>query len=114
MLTLAKLLIHMIVTEQCSIIGCEMDKLHFIPVQRLCIFSPHNVYFHLTFDVAIFVLAVLVCGHFGLSLLPFWSDLWLFCRGRFGCNSFLCFLSMHTVTANMSVLRGNFKNMRTV
>jgi len=32
----------------------------------------------LTFDVAVFVLAVLVCGRFELSLWPFWSDLWPF------------------------------------
>jgi len=31
-----------------------------------------------SFDVDVFVLAVLVCGHFGLSLWPFWSDLWPF------------------------------------
>ena len=35
-------------------------------------------YFHLTFDVAVVVLAVLVCGHFGLSVWPFWSHLRLF------------------------------------
>jgi len=35
-------------------------------------------YFHLTFDVAVFVFAILVCGRFGLSLWPFWFHLWPF------------------------------------
>jgi len=35
-------------------------------------------YFHLTFDVAVVVLAVLVYGHFELSAWPFWSHLKLF------------------------------------
>jgi len=37
--------------------------------------------------VAVFVLAILVCGCFGLSLWPFWSDLWSFWFvSDFGCN----------------------------
>jgi len=62
-------------SEQCSIIGRETDELHFIPVN-----------FHLTFDVAVFVLAVLL-------LWPFWTFteavllVAVLVCGRFGRNS---------------------------
>ena len=68
-------------------------------VQRLSTFRH-------TFDVAVFVLAILVCGRFGLSLWPFRSDLWPFWSWPF------CFVAVLDVIQGPPVKCG-FADLRT-